>query len=176
MLARLSSKPSAPDFDRLLVIPERPASIDEAEQALQKAAQARQEGQRRHIEAGQRLASQRLGEPPTITAKEVDDFGFELAPLFAAENEARGHRDQIVEAFDASIAPAILAPLKDYRAAIGEALDNLEALLGHGVVFKTKATAAGFDLSKISRLPGACPALIERLKLVRAVLDHADRT
>ncbi|MBM2711671.1 hypothetical protein JQK88_10475 [Mesorhizobium caraganae] len=174
MLARVKSSP-APDFESLLQIPERPAAIGEAEAALQKAMQARQEGQRRHIEAGERLAAQRLGEPPTITAKEVDDLGFALAPLFAAENEARVQRDQIVEAFDASIAPAILGPCKEYRAAIGEALDNLETLLGHGVAFKARATAAGLDLSKISRLPGACPALIERLKLVRAVLDHADR-
>lgn len=175
MLARLS-KSSAKNFDELLVIPERPAAIAEAEKVLQKAVAARQAGQQRHVEAGQRLASQRLGEPPTITAKEVDDLGFALTPLFAAENEAKARRDQIVDAFDASVAPAILGPCTAYRAAIGEALDNLETLLGFGIAFKARATAAGLDLSKISRIPGACPALIERLKLVRAVLDHADRS
>ncbi|PAP92155.1 hypothetical protein [Mesorhizobium wenxiniae] len=172
MLARLT-KPTAIDFEKILVIPERPAAVGEAEAALQEAAAARQAGQRRHIEAGQRLASQRLGEPPAITAKEVDDLGFALAPLFEAETAAKAHRDQVLQAYESSIAPSLAGPIKQLRDAIEEAMGNLETVLNHGVSFK--ARAGSFDLAKISKLPGICPHAIERLKLVRAALDHANR-
>lgn len=173
MLARLKS--AEPDFDKLLVIPAKPASIAAAEQAYQEAVAARQAGQQRHVEAGQRLAAQKLGTVPEITAKEVDDLGLKLAPLFAAEAKAKAKRDLELQAFEASIGPALVEPIGKLRNEIDDAIDHLEALLGHGAAFRARAAAAGFDLAKVSRLPGICAPTIERLGLVRAALKHADR-
>ncbi|RWF32423.1 hypothetical protein [Mesorhizobium sp.] len=174
MLARLKPA-SQPDFATLLTLPEKPASIAEAEAALRKTVAAREEGQARHIEAGRKLANQPLGQPPQITAKEVDEIGAELAPLFAAEAKAKATRDLELQAFEASIGPALVEPIGKLRTAIDEAIDHLESLLGHGAAFRARAEAAGFDLAKVSRLPGICAPTIERLGLVRAALKHADR-
>ncbi|RVC80210.1 hypothetical protein EN745_13630 [Mesorhizobium sp. M4A.F.Ca.ET.022.05.2.1] len=174
MLARL--KPAAPpNFATLLTLPEKPASIAEAEEALRIATAARQEAQGRHIEAGRQYFNQVAGQPPRITAKEVDEIGATLQPLFDAESNARARRDEEIQAFEASIGPTVLEPIGRLRTAIDEAIDHLETLLGHGAAFRARAVAAGVDLSKISRLPGICAPTIERLGLVRAALKHADR-
>ncbi|ESY37891.1 hypothetical protein X747_24820 [Mesorhizobium sp. LNJC384A00] len=175
MLARLKSSP-APNFEKLLAVPAKPAAIGEAEQALQEASSARQAGQSRHVEAGQRLASQRLGEPPKITQHDVDAIGAELEPLFAAEAEAKARRDQAVAAYEATLAPALAEPLRQYRDAIAAALDNLDALFAEGLRFKAKATLAGVDLKRISHLPGCIPPLMQHLEMVRKVFNHANRT
>ncbi|RWA62125.1 hypothetical protein [Mesorhizobium sp.] len=174
MLARLKPA-SQPDFATLLTLPEKPASIAEAEAALRKAVAAREEGQARHIEAGRKLANQPLGQPPTIRQRDVDEIGALLQPLFDAEKQAKARRDEEVQEFEASIGPALVEPIGKLRTAIDEAIDNLEALLGHGAAFRARAAAAGFDLAKVSRLPGICAPTIERLGLVRAALKHADR-
>ncbi|SDA40259.1 hypothetical protein [Mesorhizobium qingshengii] len=172
MLARLKSSPT-PDFESLLQIPERPAAIAEAEKALQAAIADREAGQRRHVEAGHLLHNQPLGQPPKIRHAEVEELGLALAPLFEAEAAAKARRDETVRAYEASIGPALEGPIKQLRDAIDEAVDNLEALLDHGAKFK--ARSGTFDLAKISRLPGVCAPAIERLRLVRAALDHANR-
>lgn len=177
MLARLTAAKSfSPDFDRLLVIPERPAAIAEADVALQKAVAARQAGQQRHVEAGQRLALQPLGQPPKITQHDVDAIGAELEPLFAAEAEARAHRDELVQAYDATILPALVGPFNAYRDAIAAALDQLDGLLAEGVKFRARAKYAGVDLNRLGYLPGCIPPMIERLDLVRKVFAHGNRT
>ena len=66
MLARLASKPSEPDFEKLLVVPQRPAAIAKAEEDLRKAVSAREAGQERHVAAGRRLAAQQLGRVPAV--------------------------------------------------------------------------------------------------------------
>lgn len=175
MLARLSAKSAAPDYETLLVIPERPEAIAEAEEALRKTTAARQAGQQRHVEAGQRLAAQRLGQPIQITQAEVEQIGAELGPLFKAEAAAAAHRDEVLRAFEASVPQALAGPLSKYRDAIVEAMDEFEKLLGYGVAFKTKAAAAGLDLKRVSHLPGICQPMIERLDLVRKAFNHADR-
>lgn len=171
MLARLKSSP-APDFEKLLVLPERPASIAEAEEALQKAVAAREEGQARHIEAGRRLANQPLGQPPTITHAEVEALGNALKPLFAAEAEAKVHRDEEVQIFESSIGPALVEPLAAYRQAVEQALDNLEAILRQGQSFAAKARAARFDLRQHSRLPGTAELMLDRLAFVRQPFER----
>ena len=175
MLARLS-KPATTDFEKVLVIPDRPAAIGEAEATLQGAAAARQAAQRRHIEAGQRLAAQRLGEPPVISQREVDDIGAELQPLFAAEAEARAHRDQVVQEYEAGLAPALVEPLRRYRDAIAGALDHLDALFAEGLRFNARAKYAGVDLKRFGHLPGCVPPLVQHLEMVRKVFNHANRT
>ncbi|RUX27245.1 hypothetical protein EOA13_21255 [Mesorhizobium sp. M7A.F.Ca.US.011.01.1.1] len=172
MLARLKSAP-ATDFEKLLVVPQRPPSIAEAEAALRNATAAREEGQQRHIEAGRRLQNQPLGQPPSITHAEVEELGQALAPLFEAEAAAKARRDEAVRAYEASIAPALAEPIAQLREAIEESIENLERLLGYGAAFR--ARAGSLDLAKISRLPGVCAPAIERLRLVRAALQHADR-
>lgn len=172
MLVRNKTTPTT-DFEKLLVVPQRPASIAEAEAALRNATAAREEGQQRHIEAGRRLQNQPLGQPPAIRHAEVEELGLALEPLFQAEASAKARRDEAVRAYEASIAPALAEPIKLLREAIEESIENLETLLGHGAAFK--ARAGSLDLAKISRLPGVCAAAIERLRLVRAALQHADR-
>lgn len=166
MLSRTKA-PTSPDFSKSLVIPERPASIAQAEEALQKAVAAREEGQARHIEAGRRLANQPLGQPPTISQRDVDEIGATLQPLFDAEKEARAVRDEEVRLFEMSIGPSLAEPLAAYRQAVGEALDNLEALLRQGAGFAAKARAARFDLRPHSRLPAVSEQMLDRLAFVR---------
>lgn len=175
MLARLQ-KPTATDFEKVLAIPERPAAIGEAETALQEAAAARQEGQRRHIEAGQCLAAQPLGQPPKITQHDVDAIGAELDPLFAAEAEARARRDEAIAAYDAALAPALAEPIRQYRDAIAAALDHLDALFAEGLRFNARAKSAGVDLKRFGHLPGCIPPLTQHLDMVRKVFNHANRT
>ncbi|MER9733046.1 hypothetical protein [Mesorhizobium sp. M0217] len=172
MLARLKSS-AAPDFEKLLTVPAKPAAIAEVEAALRNATAAREEGQQRHIEAGRRLQHQPLGQPPTIRHAEVEELGLALEPLFKAEAAAKALRDEAVRAYEASIAPALAEPIKLLREAIEESIENLETLLGYGAAFR--ARAGSLDLAKISRLPGVCAPAIERLRLVRAALQHADR-
>ena len=136
----------------------------------------RQEAQRRHIEAGQRLAAQRLGDPPTITQHDVDDIGAELQPLFAAEAEARARRDQILQENEAGLAPALVEPLRQYRDAIAGALDHLDALFVEGLRFNARAKNAGVDLKRFGHLPGCIPPLTQHLGMVRRIFNHANRT
>ncbi|OBQ94162.1 hypothetical protein [Mesorhizobium sp. AA23] len=171
MLSRTKA-PTSPDFSKSLVIPERSASIAKAEEALQKAVAAREEGQARHIEAGRRLANQPLGQPPTISQRDVDEIGATLQPLFDAEKEARAVRDEEVRLFEMSIGPSLAEPLAAYRQAVGEALDTLEGLLRQGAAFAAKARQARFDLKPHSRLPGVAEQMGDRLQFVRQPFER----
>ncbi|ESY72803.1 hypothetical protein X743_14960 [Mesorhizobium sp. LNHC252B00] len=171
MLARLTKPSTTAAFD--LVIPERPAAIAEANVALQQATVARQAEQHRHVEAGQQLAAQRLGEPITITQAEVEEIGAGLAPLFEAEEAAKTLRDDAMQAFQATIGPAVSPQLKAYRQAVSQTIADLEQLLKLGPEFKRKALLAGIDLNRIDRLPGFTPLLLERLDHLRKALDRA---
>ncbi|TIR98947.1 MAG: hypothetical protein E5X19_04990 [Mesorhizobium sp.] len=157
----------------MLVVPERPSSIAEAEEALRIATAAREQGQARHIEAGRRLQNQPLGQPPTITHAEVEALGNALTPLFDAEAAARAHRDEEVKIFEMSIGPTLAEPLAAYRQAVEQALDNLEAVLRQGQNFAAKARQARFDLKPHSRLPGVAEQMADRLGFVRQPFDRA---
>ncbi|TGS15905.1 hypothetical protein EN852_009740 [Mesorhizobium sp. M2E.F.Ca.ET.209.01.1.1] len=172
MLARL--KAAEPDFDRLLTIPEKPASIAAAEQAYQDAVAARQEGQQRHVEAGRRLAAQQLGQPPQISSADVEAIGRELAPLFEAEAVAKAKRDEENQAYQASLGSALEEPLRLYREAVDQALGRLENLLTYGPSFREKTKQAGIDINRFSTLPGVCPQLWERLNYVRVAFDRTN--
>ncbi|RWL47206.1 MAG: hypothetical protein EOR60_09590 [Mesorhizobium sp.] len=172
MLARVSKPSSAVDFAQLLVVPQPPASIAAAEEALRKATSAREEGQQRHIEAGRRLANQPLGQPPQISQRDVDEIGATLQPLFDAEAKAKAYRDEQVQAFEQSIGPSLAEPLKQFRQAVGQALNDLEELLAQGAAFSAGARAARFDLSRIDKLPATCEHMRERLHLARSVFDR----
>ncbi|TIN38833.1 MAG: hypothetical protein E5Y10_24950 [Mesorhizobium sp.] len=156
----------------MIVVPQPPAAIAEAEEVHRKAAAALQEGQQCHIEAGRRLAAQQLGRVPEITAQEVEAIGLALTPLFEAEQAARARRDEIVQAFRDSIGPALTQPLQEYRQAVSKAIADLERLLAQGTGVHAKAKAAGFDLGQIDKLPGFAAHLGERLNLVRTVFDR----
>jgi hypothetical protein len=154
------------------VLPERPASIAQAEEALQNAVAAREEGQARHIEASRRLANQPLGQPPTITHAEVEALGNALKPLFAAEAEAKVHRDEEVKIFEQSIGPSLAEPLAAYRQAVEQAMGNFEAILRQGSNFAAKARQARFDLKPHSRLPAMSELMLERLAFVKAAFER----
>lgn len=171
MLARLKSSP-APDFDKLLVVPQKPATIAEAEEAFRKATTAREEGQQRHIEAGRRLQNQPLGQPPTIRHADVEELGLALEPLFEAEAIAKARRDEEVAMFEQSIGPSLDEPLREYRQAVDRALTDLETLLRQGASFAAKARQARFELKEFSRLPGTCELMLDRVDFVRKAFDR----
>lgn len=172
MLARLTAKPSIPNFEKLLIVPQRPAAIAEAEEELRKAIAAREAGQEQHVAAGRRLAAQQLGRVPEITAAEVEAIGVSLAPLFETEAAARARRDDVVREFEESIGPSLSGPLQQYRQAVGQAISDLEELLAQGTAFHAKAKTDGFNLGSVDKLPGVCAHLQERLNLVRTVFDR----
>ncbi|SJM34004.1 hypothetical protein [Mesorhizobium delmotii] len=111
-----------------------------------------------------------------ISQHDVDDIGAELQPLFAAEAEAKARRDQAVQEYEAGLVPALAEPLRQYRDAIAEALDHLDALFADGMRFNARAKYAGVDLKRFGHLPGCVPPLMQHLEMVRKVFNHANRT
>ncbi|MGX5839754.1 hypothetical protein ACWGTI_03405 [Mesorhizobium sp. ArgA1] len=156
MLARL---PKAADMDfAKLKIPPKPAAITDAERDWRAAVAEREAAQAKHREAHRIYHSQRPGEPPVITAAQVDQAGQEIEPCLKREREALQLLERHRAAFDADLAS--LGPRIDaYRNAISEKIDELEDLLGLGVLLHAAAVQANVKLPR--KLPGRCQGIME---------------
>ncbi|WP_353642944.1 hypothetical protein [Mesorhizobium sp. WSM2239] len=155
-------------FYETLRIPEKPKAIRDADEALRAAAAARAQGQTRHIEAGQLLSQQKLGEAPAITQTAVDAVGAELATLIEAENAAHEVSRKARKAYADTVVADLEEPLRRYRDAIEGQITALEDLLAVGSVLRRDASAAGVRLP--SKLPELCPTLLGQLKTMRTLM------
>jgi hypothetical protein len=145
------------DFASILKIPPKPVAIADAERDWRAAVADREAAQAKHREAHRIYHSQRPGEPPVITAAQVDQAGQEIEPYLKREREALEVLETHRAAFDAELAS--LGPKTDaYRNAISEKIDELEDLLGLGVLLH----AAVQGNTKLPRkLPGRCQGVLQ---------------
>lgn len=143
-----------PDFLSLIRVPDKPASLIDADAAWHEAVAAREAAQARHIEATRLYRAQVPGTPPTITAREVDEIGEQLAPLFEAEQKAKNEIDRVRADFEAAIAERLSAGLSGLQDAILAELNRLEELVSAGAAVLPACVAAGVKIQH--RLPMHC--------------------
>lgn len=160
------------DFASILKIPPKPASIAEAERKWREAVAEREAAQSKHAELHRLYFGQVPGQPPKATAAEVDKAGQEIIPHQVKEREAMVALEAERAAFDAELA-SLTPKIAEYRAAIGRKLDELEDLLGVGVLFYGAAVQANVKLQ--SKLPGRCQGMLEHgIAMTRKILNGAE--
>ncbi|MGX9575775.1 hypothetical protein [Mesorhizobium sp. f-mel] len=160
------------DFAAVLKIPPKPAAIAEAERKWREAAAELEAARARHRQLHASYFGQVPGQPPKITAAEVDQAGSEIAPFQAKEKEALQALEALRAAFDDEVA-SLKPKIDAYRNAIGAKLDELEDLLGIGVLFYAAAVQANVKLQ--SKLPGRCQGMIQHgVAMTRKILNGAE--
>ncbi|WP_192177674.1 hypothetical protein [Mesorhizobium amorphae] len=171
MLAR-TPRATEMDFASILKIPPKPAEIADAERDWRAAVAEREAAQAKHRELHRVYFGQVPGQPPMITAAEVDKAGQEIEPYLKREREALELLETHRAAFDAELA-ALKQPIEAYRIAIGQKLDELEDLLGIGVLFYAASVQANVKLQ--SKLPGRCQGMIQHgVAMTRKILNGAE--
>lgn len=153
---------------RALRIPPAGPEIATAAEALRAAKEARTSAQARHREAGAKLASQKLGEAPTISHGEVDDLGAQIAPTVAAEEAAQAEFDRISSEYREAALSSLGEPLQRYEAILRSKLDELDAFLALGALLQTELAAAKLKLP--SKLPSLCSHLLGQVVAMRAIM------
>lgn len=171
MLAR-TPKATEMDFANILKIPPKPAAIAEAERVWRESVAELEAARAKHREMHRQYFGQQPGMPPTITAAEVDKAGQEIEPYLKREREALALLETHRAAFDAEFA-ALKPKIDAYRNAIGQKLDELEDLLGIGVLFYAASVQANVKLP--SKLPGRCQGMLQHgVAMTRKILNGAD--
>jgi hypothetical protein len=175
MLARTPKATTKPktveDFETSLRVPDRPATIAAADEAWRRAVANREAGQARHVEAGQQYRSQRLGQPPALTQRDVDELGEALRELFAAEAQAAEVKDAARAGYAADVTAALVDPLAAYKDAVADSINALEELLAVGCKLHSAAVAARVTLP--STLPALAPRLVAQLQILRQLFNAA---
>jgi hypothetical protein len=154
------------------MVPPRPASIEAAKGAWQKATSDRERAQHRHREAVRQQREQVAGQPTVITGAEVDELGAAIGGLIEAEQQAKQKFDEEMAAYQTSCSDTLGQPLADYQAAIISKITEIEALLRQGVDLHSAARANGVDLP--NKVPGLCIHLITHVvEQARRILGRA---
>lgn len=161
------------DFASILKIPPKPAAIAEAERKWQAAVAEREAAQAKHREMHRQYFNQVPGQPPKITAAEVDQAGAEIAPFQARELEAMRALEAQRAAFDDELS-ALRSKIDAYRNAISEKIDQLEDLVGIGAQFYAASIEAKVKLP--SKMPSRCQSLLgpHGIGMLRKLLNAID--
>ncbi|WIW51138.1 hypothetical protein LRP31_18775 [Mesorhizobium mediterraneum] len=160
------------DFAAALRIPPKPAAIAEAEGAWREAVAELQAAQARHREMHRSYFGQVPGQPPSITGADVDKAGQEIAPYQQKERDAMKALEGQRAAFEAELA-SLKPKIDAYRNAIGTKLDELEDLIGVGVLFYAASVQANVKLP--SKLPGRCQGMLQHgIAMTRKILNGTE--
>lgn len=165
------SSSSKEDFAASLRVPEKPASMAEAEAAWQLAVSRREAAQARHIEAVAMYRAQVPGQPLTITLRAVEELAETLGPLFQTEQAAAEVRAAIRVEYDATANALMSDALAKYRDALTDRIAGLEELLGHGIALHSEAAKARVELP--STLPSRCVMIKHAITAARIQLLQA---
>jgi chromosome segregation ATPase len=172
MLARVTT-PKPADFAASLIVPLRPASIEAAKSAWQKAKADRERAQEQHREAVRQQREQVAGQPTVITAAQVDELGAAIAGFVEAERTAKQKFEAEITSYQETCSEALRKPLTDYHAELATKIGDLESLLRQGADLQSAARANGVKLP--SKVPGLCGYLITHVvEQARRILGSAD--
>ncbi|RWC41970.1 MAG: hypothetical protein EOS28_18435 [Mesorhizobium sp.] len=161
------------DFASILKIPPKPTAIAEAERKWQSAVAEREAAQAKHREMHRQYFNQVPGQPPKITAAEVDQAGAEIAPFQTKEMEAQQDLNAKRAAFDEEVA-SLKPKIEAYRSAIAAKIDELEDFITLGSQFYAASIAARVKLP--SKMPSRCEALLSAhgVGMLRRLLNTVD--
>ncbi|RAI00143.1 hypothetical protein DLJ53_20755 [Acuticoccus sediminis] len=165
-------------FFKDLRIPDEPASIAEAHDALTAATASREAAAKRLEDAQRALASTKFGQAPVITHREVDELGECLAPAIEAEKAAKTERDKRRADYVAATKADLEDPLTRYHEALASRLVDIRDLLLVGAVFNQTSKASRVPLnSKLLEItPHVLTLIKEAEKLVGAVKPKFNNT
>ena len=172
MLAR-TPKATEMDFIETLKIPPKPSAIADAERKWREAAADLEAARAKHRQLHSVYFNQRPGEPPKITAAEVDQAGTEIAPFQAKEAEAQQALEAQRAAFDDEVS-SLRPKIDSYRAAIAAKIDDLEDFIAIGSQFYAASIEARVKLP--SKMPSRCEALLgpHCIGMLRKILNAVD--
>ncbi|MFD2053775.1 hypothetical protein ACFSQT_11970 [Mesorhizobium calcicola] len=172
MLAR-TPRATEMDFASILKIPPKPAAIAEAERVWRASVAELEAAQAKHRELHRVYFNQVPGQPPKITAAEVDHAGAEIAPFQARETEAQQALEAQRAAFDEEVA-ALKPKIEAYRAAIAAKIDELEDFITLGSTFYAASVEARVKLP--SKMPSRCQSLLgpHGVGMLRKLLNAVD--
>lgn len=162
---------TADDFARILRLPDRPSSIDRADDVHRQAVAALEAAQQRHVEAVRLYKSQQPGQPISLTQADVDEMARPLQALKDAGEVAKGACVDARAAHQTDVNQALARPLADYSNAVGAALNHLEHLLTVGAQLHSVSVLRKVDLP--SRLPGKCVAIAGLISMQRKLFNAA---